>query len=115
MKRAQVTIDFIVVLAIVMTIFLVFLNTITTRQKSLVDYRVGMAAKDLSLEIAREINAVYLSGDNASKNITFPLNLRGGKKYGKKIGRRRSFPYYILATFLYSPQVAKKDLLLEIC
>jgi len=64
-----------------MLLLLVFVQTILSRQGDLAETQWRMQAEHIAEKLAKEINAVYLAGENASKNVTLPERLRGGKNY----------------------------------
>ncbi len=70
---------------IVMVLFLVILYTVHSQQKE-AEYAVQtLDGKHAAERLAQGINDVYLAGWGATKNVTLPEEIRGGKTYTLRV------------------------------
>jgi hypothetical protein len=83
MKRSQMTVELIIVSALVLGIFLTLFSIIDYRNNEIASTKNYLSAKDAANEVAWAINEVYISGFGTRKtiyvaNVTFdsdPLNI----------------------------------------
>lgn len=86
--KAQVTVEFISVMAILSVIFLVTLNFIVAERRSMAQSLFSIDAQDTAQKVASAINSVYIAGDGASLNVTLPARLVGGVNYTTSVRPR---------------------------
>jgi hypothetical protein len=86
--KAQVTVEFIIVMALTSMIFLVIINFIAQERKSSAQGMWAQDAQDTAERLARAIDAAYLAGSGSSMNVTLPMRLVGGMNYTVTVRER---------------------------
>jgi hypothetical protein len=84
-KTGQISVDLIIVLAIVFVIFIIILTTVYSRDDSFISQRTKYYASTLCNKIALNVNTVFLSGEGINKTIFIPLKLKDGTNYSVNI------------------------------
>jgi hypothetical protein len=88
MDKAQITVEFIIIMGLVSFIFLVTVNFIANEQKAVSQGLWAQDAQDRAESVAKAINSAYLAGDGASLNLTLPKRLVGGVNYTVTVRKR---------------------------
>lgn len=88
MMRGQVTLEFIVVTAIVMVVFAVMLQVIANERKLASQSIWSLDAADAAQRLANGLDSAYIAGDGATMNVTLPRRLYGGVNYSITVRRR---------------------------
>jgi len=79
--KAQITAEFIIILALASMIFLVTINFIYQERKAATQWTWSLDAQDTAEKLAWAINSAYIAGDGTSSNVTLPKMLVGGVNY----------------------------------
>ena len=80
-KKAQISVDFIIVLSVALLVFLVLFNIISNRRDDMNSASTLLAAKEVADKLAIEVNTIHLAGDGAFKTVTLPETLRDNSDY----------------------------------
>lgn len=80
-KRAQVSVDWIIMFAFLLILLLFMFVTVRDRDAEMISTSTKLYAKAVSDKVAGEINAVYLAGDGTSKTVGLPATLKDGTVY----------------------------------
>lgn len=80
-RKAQVTTEIIVVLAIAFFVFIVFLSIILSKEGEIEAKRTSNNADKLAKLISASINQVYIAGNGARKTIYIPNSMNGVTGY----------------------------------
>ncbi|MBI2110367.1 hypothetical protein HYT51_01135 [Candidatus Woesearchaeota archaeon] len=91
--KAQVSIELMIVVIVVVGIFSFILTAISGRESEFVSTRTTLHAKEVAEGVAFSINEVFLAGPNATRKIAIPETLRGNIPY--------NITYYENARLLY--------------
>ena len=81
MKAAQVSVDFLIMLAAALIMFMFLFNAAFDKARQLTMQSSQIYAKQISDKIAQEVNGIYLAGDGASKIITLPETMMDNLYY----------------------------------
>jgi len=84
-NKAQVSVDLIIVISMILLIFLVVFVTVYKRNDEVVSSRTKYYAKAVSDKLASEINTIYLAGDGATKTAELPASLKDNTDYSISI------------------------------
>jgi hypothetical protein len=84
----QVTIEFVIVMALASMIFLFSLNLVSQERKASAQGVWSGEAVDTARRLAEGINSVCVAGSGSSENLTLPAKLAGGTRYNVTIRRR---------------------------
>lgn len=93
-KKAQISIDFTMAITLALMFFILILYSAHSQLNELDSVVQSLDAKHVSEKLAIEINSVYLSGNNAAKNITLPETIHGGKIYTLRVYPRSTMVNY---------------------
>ena len=85
MKKAQISVDLIIVLSILLIIFMSLFATIFQRNTQIASYKKQYYARSLSDKAASEINSVFLAGSGATKTIGLPESMKDNTNYNISI------------------------------
>jgi hypothetical protein len=77
--KGQVTFDFMMTMGMATIIFIFMVNAIISQQEEAAGIMSSSNAKGLLEGFTVKLNAVYLGGNNASADYTFPETLSGGE------------------------------------
>jgi hypothetical protein len=91
MEKAQISTDFLIVLSVALIMFMFMLNIAYDKSQQFSIQATQLYARQLTDQIAIEINAVYLAGNGASKSVYLPDTLQDNREYSFRI-----FPTYKL-------------------
>jgi|SRR3989344_6656064 len=91
--RAQVSIELIIIIIILVSVFSFLITTISGRENEFLSTRTTLHAKDVAENVAFSINEVFLAGENTTRKIAIPVTLRGNVPY--------NITYYENARLLY--------------
>ena len=80
-KKSQASVEFIIVLSMILLIFLSFFSIFDNRRKEIDIIPDNLKAKEILEKVAFSINDVYLLGDNSTKIIILPDELSNVKDY----------------------------------
>ena len=81
MDRGQITVEFVIIMALASIIFLVTVNFISHGQKPSAESLWAQDGQNNADLLAREIDEVYIAGSGAVMNVTHPTSLVGGVGY----------------------------------
>jgi hypothetical protein len=109
--RGQVTLEFIVIIAIAFIIFLIIFSFISQERRSANQMVWSQDAQNLANSIADNINSVYLAGNGARINMTLPIKLIGAIDYGVTVRRR----LVTVSTPLYEREFDSKTQVADVC
>jgi hypothetical protein len=94
MQKAQISVDFMISVFIAMILFMVIFYSAYSQQREM-DYVIQILdAKHVSEKLALEINAIYLTGNGAVKNVTLPETVHGGVRYTLRV-----YPHSVLVNY----------------
>jgi len=79
--RSQISVDFLIVAGIVLTIFLFVFSIISNRRDELFESENLYSAKETAEQVASSINTIFLAGDGARRIFYTPDYLRGDIAY----------------------------------
>ena len=80
-KKSQVSAEFIIIISVLMIMFIAIISSSKPKENHLNEIRTEIYAASEAEKLAEEINAVYLAGEGASKEVIFPSSLREGSNY----------------------------------
>ena len=81
MKKAQLSIEFMIILSILLIISLTVITVVNSRTSTLESKQREYFAKQVALQFSSEINTVYLAGNGFNKTVALPPTLRDGTEY----------------------------------
>jgi hypothetical protein len=81
LKKSQISVEFVIVIAIALVIFLTLFAIIDRRNDELYSTRTALYARQEADKFASAINTIFLAGDGAQKTIILPETLRDNKDY----------------------------------
>lgn len=81
MKKAQVSLEFMIIASVALVIFLIFLSGYYEKIGPLQSNRKRIKASQLSSKSAQSINDVFLAGEGTSKTFYLPDYLPGNQEY----------------------------------
>ncbi|MGM5482015.1 MAG: hypothetical protein ACQESF_00995 [Nanobdellota archaeon] len=84
-KKNQSSVEFIIILSILLLIFFSFFRAFSIKKAEFEDKPVEFAAKIQAERAALAINDIYLAGDNATKKLYFPSTLKEDVNYSLQI------------------------------
>lgn len=79
--RAQIAVEFLVILSILAIVSLLILNVIKLTDTSNIVNENRLDAMGIADNVALQINTVYLSGNGAQTSVSLPETLSGNKTY----------------------------------
>jgi hypothetical protein len=83
--RGQVTVEFIVTLAILMIIFLVAFHALGVDRAHTAQLLWNLDARDSTQRLGEEINAVIVEGPGSNRTAQMPMRFIGGVNYTIKV------------------------------
>jgi hypothetical protein len=87
--RGQVTVDFIVIWAMVLLLFSVLVGIYITKENDLRNFATELGGREVLEQFSRNANFVHLSGEGASASVWLRPSLTTGENYTLRvIGRR---------------------------
>jgi hypothetical protein len=104
MKRAQASMDLLIVLGVMLVVFAILFQTIVLdRIVERVETEVLLDARTQAEKVAMAVNEVYLGGENTNKSFYLPDKLAHSKEYNltvydsgtvicETMGKRESVP-----------------------
>ena len=87
-KRSQGSIELIVISAVLLIIFLLFLPTINTNNQVALSMGKQFEAEKVGYLASSAVNEVYLAGKNTNKTIYLPDSLQSSANYSISINGR---------------------------
>lgn len=84
-KKSQISIDFMIVFAVLMIVFLFVFGISTSRTNELYGSQKFLNAKEIADSAAFYINSVFLAGHGTTKSFYIPEGLRDETQYALKI------------------------------
>lgn len=72
MKKGQITIEFLLGLIAILSLFTITIQIYVTKNAQLQDVQEFYDSKHSALELARHLNAVFLAGDGAEEEFYLP-------------------------------------------
>ena len=81
MKKAQVTVDFLIIFAIALIMFMLLFNMAIDKSRQFSMQSSQLYARQLADKIGLEINRVFLAGDGPLKSIILPETMHNNIDY----------------------------------
>ena len=79
--RAQVSVEFIIVLALLLILFLSLVSSVHTRRTAVRLYNTEASAKQVAVSLAESAQRIYLMGNNTQETFDMPAQLSGDFNY----------------------------------
>ena len=95
--KAQATIDFMISLGMALVLMTLVANATINQQNLANEIMVRQGADSILEELARDINSIYLAGNNATIQHTLPATMTGGIRY-----QMWAYPRSILLNYTYA-------------
>jgi hypothetical protein len=84
-RKAQVSVELIIVLSMLLIILLVIISVSGKRNSMLNSKETEFYAKQVALQFSSEINAIHFAGDGINKTFYLPEDLKDGTQYNISI------------------------------
>jgi hypothetical protein len=80
-KKAQLSIEFLILLSFILIFFLIVLAVVNQRSAITNQEITNLYAKSVADQLSQEINSIYLGGDGLSKSVNLPEQLQDNTDY----------------------------------
>jgi hypothetical protein len=81
MKKGQISVELIIISSVLLVMFILLLNVVSTRNNVSLALTQQFSVEELGYKISSSINEVYLAGDRTNKTIFLPETLRSNTNY----------------------------------
>lgn len=80
-KKAQISVEFIIIFAVMMAIFLLVFSVVNARNDEFFFSSRSLDAKDVADRVAHAVNQVYLSGPGSNASLSLPDTIIDNLEY----------------------------------
>lgn len=80
-KKAQISVEFIIIFAVMMAIFLLVFSVVNARNDEFFFSSRSLDAKDVADRVAHAVNQVYLSGPGSNASVQLPDTIVDNLEY----------------------------------
>lgn len=97
MKKAQISVDLLIIMSIALIMFMFFFKIASDKTQQFEIQSSQLYAKELTEKVAQEIRSAYLGGDGYVKRVNLPSSLMNNRDYSLNF-----YPDYFLLEINYS-------------